>query len=317
MGELGTWLRETREAQDLSLEEIEAQTRIRRIFLQALEEGDYGVLPGEVYVRGFLRNYALYLGLDPEEVRRRYNEGMLNQGLQQHAQSGSGFKPIDAALERPSRPISTLVTRIALILLFLVGATGVGAWYWCGCPLPQPPAWWPPRIDVLPPTATSLQSLPTSIPPVPTSTLIPLSATMTPTPSPPTVTPTPKPVATSAVLPLPTPTPIPTATPTPTPTPPPAPSEGQGIQLKAWVIERAWVLVTADGEVDLQGILEAGEERTWRAEHSIGFRCGNAGGVLITINGEELGTLGERGQVVDQTWIVQEEQITIATPFSP
>jgi len=67
------------------------------------------------------------------------------------------------------------------------------------------------------------------------------------------------------------------------------------------------VLVTVDGEVDFQGALEEGEERQWQAEHSIGFRCGNAGGVLITINGEELGTLGDRGQVVNLTWTLQEE----------
>jgi len=87
--------------------------------------------------------------------------------------------------------------------------------------------------------------------------------------------------------------------------------------LKAQVIERAWVLVTVDGEVDFQGILEAGEERTWWAERTIGFRCGNAGGVLLAMNGEELGVLGERGQVVDQTWVIQEEQIATATPSSP
>lgn len=119
------------------------------------------------------------------------------------------------------------------------------------------------------------------------------------------------------MLPLPTPTPVPTATSTPTPTPSPAPSEGQGIELRAQVIERAWVLIMVDGEVDFQGILERGEERVWQAERSIGFRCGNAGGVLITINGEELGALGERGQVVEQTWIVEEEQIATATSSSP
>jgi cytoskeleton protein RodZ len=329
MGELGTWLRETREAQDLSLEEVEAQTRIRRAFLQALEEGDYNALPGEVYVRGFLRNYALYLGLDPEEVRRRYSQEVLSQGLQQSAQGG-GFRLIDAALVPPSRPISALVMRAVLVLLLLVGATGVGAWYWYGCPLPQVPAWWPPQIAVPPLTMIPLRNPPTSMPPVPASTPIPLLVipsatmmltssppTMTPTPSPPAVTPTSGVVATSAVLPLPTPAPVRTATPTPTPTSLPAPSESQGIQLTARVIERAWVLVTVDGEAGSEGILEAGEERTWWAEHSISFRCGNAGGVMITINGEELGTLGERGQVVDQTWVVSEEQISVVTPSSP
>lgn len=126
------------------------------------------------------------------------------------------------------------------------------------------------------------------------------------------MTPTPVAIATLAVLPLPTPTPIPTATPTPTPSPLP-----KGIELKAQAVERAWLMVTVDGEVEFQGLLEAGEERTWHAQRSMGFRCGNAGGVLVTVNGEELGVLGERGQVVDQTWVVQEEQLVTATPPSP
>jgi cytoskeleton protein RodZ len=317
MGELGTWLQDTREAQDLSLEEVEAQTRIRRRFLQALEEGEYDVLPGEVYVRGFLRNYALYLGLDPQEVRRRYRKDILSHGPQQQLQRESGFRPIDADLAHTSGAISRLVTRIALILLLLVGAIGVGTWYWYGFPLPRLPAWWPPRIDALLPTAFPLQSLSTPVPRMAMSTPMTSSATMTPGTSPSTVRPPPKAAATSAVLPLPTPTSVSTATPTPTPSPLPVFSGGQGIELRVQVIERSWVLVTTDDEVDFQGILEAGVERTWRAEHGIGFRCGNAGGVMITVNGQELGTLGERGQVIDQTWIVEEEQLAIPTPTSP
>jgi cytoskeleton protein RodZ len=68
MGELGDRLRLAREAKGLTLEQVEAMTKIRRRYLQALEEENYGQLPGEVFVRGFLRNYALALGLDPQEI---------------------------------------------------------------------------------------------------------------------------------------------------------------------------------------------------------------------------------------------------------
>jgi cytoskeleton protein RodZ len=68
MGELGERLRQAREAKGMTLEQIEEITKIRRRYLQALEEEDYGQLPGDVFVRGFLRNYALALGLDPEEI---------------------------------------------------------------------------------------------------------------------------------------------------------------------------------------------------------------------------------------------------------
>jgi cytoskeleton protein RodZ len=319
-GELGTWLQEAREAQGLSLDEVEAQTRIRRTFLEALEEGNYRILPGEVYVRGFLRNYAVHLGLDPEGIRRRYREEVLDQQVPQSTQSFSDFQfqPIDADLERTDRAISTLVTRIALILLLLIGVTGVTIWYRYGCPLPQAPAWWPPSLYSMLATATSSQGLTSSAPPpTVTSALIPPSVTMTPATSLPILTPPAKAVATSEVLPLPTPTSVATATSTPTPSPVITPTGGEGIQLTIRAIERSWVLITTDDTVDFQGILRVGEELTWQADHSVGFRCGNAGGVAVTINGQELGVLGERGQVVDQTWIVQENQIIVATSSSP
>lgn len=61
-------LRERREAIGISLAEVEAATRIRQKYLSALESDDWHLLPGEVVGRGFLRNYAEYLGLDGNEV---------------------------------------------------------------------------------------------------------------------------------------------------------------------------------------------------------------------------------------------------------
>jgi len=68
MGDFGQSLKEAREQKGVSLEEVEEVTRIRQKFLQALEEGNYGALPAETYVKGFLRTYAMYLELDPEAV---------------------------------------------------------------------------------------------------------------------------------------------------------------------------------------------------------------------------------------------------------
>lgn len=61
-------LRKAREAKGLELKEIEEVTKIRSRYLQALEEGDYCVLPGGVYTVGFLRSYARYLELDAESL---------------------------------------------------------------------------------------------------------------------------------------------------------------------------------------------------------------------------------------------------------
>jgi cytoskeletal protein RodZ len=63
---LGTVLRTAREARFIDLARVERDTKIRVRYLSALERGDYRDLPGSIYTRGFLRNYGLYLGLDPE-----------------------------------------------------------------------------------------------------------------------------------------------------------------------------------------------------------------------------------------------------------
>ncbi len=57
-----------RERKGVDLYRAERDTKIRARYLGALERGDYNDLPGSVYTKGFLRNYALYLGLDPDEV---------------------------------------------------------------------------------------------------------------------------------------------------------------------------------------------------------------------------------------------------------
>jgi cytoskeleton protein RodZ len=64
----GERLRAARLRRKISLTEAEQATRIRARYLQAIEEDEYGALPSSVYSRGFLRNYAIYLGVPPDEV---------------------------------------------------------------------------------------------------------------------------------------------------------------------------------------------------------------------------------------------------------
>jgi transcriptional regulator with XRE-family HTH domain len=65
---IGTKLREVREARNLTLEQVSLALRIRPYHLQALETDDYSAIPSAAQARGFLRNYAEYLGLDVEEL---------------------------------------------------------------------------------------------------------------------------------------------------------------------------------------------------------------------------------------------------------
>lgn len=68
MGELGTRLRDTREARGLTIEDAERDTRISRKYLDALENEQFELIPAPVYARGFLRSYSQYLGLNPQEL---------------------------------------------------------------------------------------------------------------------------------------------------------------------------------------------------------------------------------------------------------
>lgn len=65
---IGQKLKKEREARFLTLEKASAETRIRLVFLQALEADDYSVMPSAVQGRGFLRNYAEYLNLNIDEL---------------------------------------------------------------------------------------------------------------------------------------------------------------------------------------------------------------------------------------------------------
>lgn len=69
---LGAMLRVARERKGVDIYRAERDTKIRAKHLDALEAGDYADLPGAVYTKGFLRNYAVYLGLDPDEMLGRW-----------------------------------------------------------------------------------------------------------------------------------------------------------------------------------------------------------------------------------------------------
>jgi cytoskeletal protein RodZ len=74
MSDLGALLRKAREQRGLSLDDIQELTKIRKRYLEAIEEGDYAILPGSFYVRAFVKNYAETVGLDADEVLRLYRQ---------------------------------------------------------------------------------------------------------------------------------------------------------------------------------------------------------------------------------------------------
>lgn len=74
MATIGEELKAAREAKGFTLTQIAEKTRISHTFLKALEEDDYAVIPGEIFVTGFLRTYAKELGLSEKEILAKYRE---------------------------------------------------------------------------------------------------------------------------------------------------------------------------------------------------------------------------------------------------
>lgn len=72
--ELGTMLREERERQGLSIEDVSDRIKITRSCLAAIEDGNESVLPHPVYAKGFIKNYAKLLGVDQEDFSKRLAE---------------------------------------------------------------------------------------------------------------------------------------------------------------------------------------------------------------------------------------------------
>ena len=89
---LGELLHDAREQKGVDLYRAERDTKIRVKYLEALERSDFTALPGAVYTKGFLRNYAIYLGLDPEAVLGQWKQEV-------------GTTRLDATVVIPPRPL--------------------------------------------------------------------------------------------------------------------------------------------------------------------------------------------------------------------
>ena len=124
---LGRWLRERREERGLALERVEEDTRIGRSYLEAIEGDRFELLPAPVYARGFVRLYARYLGLDPEEAVARVPKDLPRPrglepipGLRRH--EGAPALP---AIERRWLLLAVAVAVVAAAAL-LLGVPGLG-----------------------------------------------------------------------------------------------------------------------------------------------------------------------------------------------
>ncbi len=270
MEEIGRTLRERRERLGLTLEEIERSTRIRANRLEALEAGEFDTLPSQVQVRGFLRNYADFLDLDPDEILSSY-AALQDADDRSPRISLRRNKAGTAEIAKPGQPRRPPITELVLSGVMVVAVAGVFLWgvgsIVASLNNPKPT-----------PSQQALVSFnePTEIP----------TATSTPEPQL-----SPGGFAVTILADNDTP-------PTPTLILPVLDS----VRLGLTATSDTWVRISVDSEEVFQGRMEPGDQLEYTAEEQIELLTGNAGGLRVVFNGQDQGPLGDLAQVVERVW---------------
>lgn len=268
---VGALLRRAREARGLTLPRVEAETRIRRAYVEALERDDLAALPPPVFTRGLVRSYARYLGVSPVEALE-----LLNKGEARREEAG-----VLPTANRPRLSPPPLARLVWTVVVSLALGAFAGALY---MGLPAYGGFF---------RATTARA----------------QATVAPTPAPlPSATATVQPTAVPTARRSPTAQPSPTAAPSPTLGPAAqatatAAAGVRGVTVEARIGGRVWAQVESDGQIVYSGILMPGEKRTWKAEQRILMHVGDGALIDVTFNGRGLGPVGAPGEVVKSEWI--------------
>jgi cytoskeleton protein RodZ len=284
MTELGQMLRQAREAKGVSLAQVERATRIRKEYLEALEEHEFTELPAAAYARGIVRNYASYLGLDPAEALASY-------------EALTGTKPRSLEVVPATRPLDISAhwaPNFAIIAFMVVMSLVVFTWmYSAYFREADSLATGTVGVATVTPVSESILAAVATQPTV--ATQGGGVATVTPSPTV-TATVTVEPTATTQIE-------------QPPATEPPAdvasePDETLDDEANdvvetetdeaatgtysftVWVTEEVWVSVSVDGETVVNDVQPAGTELFFEGD-SLAVSSGNADYVLIYVDGVE------------------------------
>ncbi len=275
---IGTFLGEVREEEGRTLEDIATKTYIPLRLLKAIEAGQEQILPEPVFVQGFIRRYGDALGLDGNELSKRFpvTAAPMTSAFTANQESrtslpdpepGAAYVPatnVWQPAELPSsRPPYRLIGGIALVAL---------AGLVFGVILP--------RLKPSAPIAKAPVSQSQTVKPDTAPSVAPVSSPAASAPET-SVTASPKP-SVAAIA---------------SPTDASAP-----VSVDLNLTDRAWVQVVVDGTVKYEGILEKGAQQSWSGKESIIVSSGNAGAVSVAFNKGAAKTMGKLGQVEEKTY---------------
>ncbi len=296
---LGAQFRRAREDRRLTFDQIERQTRIRAHYLEAIELGNFGVIPSPVQLRGFVRNYARAVGLDPDLMLGQVEEALTNPGSRRQKKLKkdpiSGNPPPDGSAVIPD----TLETYRAPVIVPRASHSNIEV---TAAPTYAPRNRNPLRTIFAVIVATVLTGViiggllvaindlaEKSNQPTQPSPLVEINNNVT---NPPAI------IATS------------------TPTmgvllPPPNEtldfSRESNLTIEITPRQRSWVRIIADGTTIFEGIvvpsssIANGDYLFFEANDSLTLKTTNAGGLQVKINGQEF-RLGEPRQAFEQTF---------------
>ncbi len=125
MFEIGNTLREARVRRNLTLQQVEEDTKIRVRYVQAMENEDFDVMPGATYVRGFLRTYSEYLSLDPDVIVDEYRSRGVRKG--EILEPFGGVSMLGAPRRHRGRNTIVFVAVICLLVLGVIWILGRGS----------------------------------------------------------------------------------------------------------------------------------------------------------------------------------------------
>ncbi|HYW43450.1 MAG TPA: RodZ domain-containing protein [Bryobacteraceae bacterium] len=307
---VGETLRRERLKRNLELSQISQELKISLRFLEAIEEEQFDKLPGGVFAKSFVRQYARLLELDEDELAAEVQHILEPQSS---FTSRPALEPLQSANEIRVPPVeewvgaerrfswsSSLPALAGVVVVMLVCSLVYSWWQRSRRPVAA-------RED----TATRVQAAEASRPEQPAP---PQATPEQPQPSPSEGT---NPTEPAAAAPSPRQpdehagapaaalhpqTEIAKAAP-PIVRPgaadaaAPAPNPNAALRVEVTADEPVWVLARTDGKYSFSGTLEPNQTRTVEANDSVLLRLGNAGGVSITFNGKPIGSVGPRGQV--------------------
>ena len=285
VGALGQHLRDSREANEIELEDAVAKLRIRRPILEAFEAGEFAATGmSDIQVRGMLRNYARHLELDEEHILRLYDDARYGKAAgggsstqttapNHIAHSPAAMPAIDLAEKRAARRGGLLRT----VALLAVSLAAIAIIVFVTSEL----------IDSEVDDALLNESLkPEFIADMPPSATFTASPAFTPT--------------------------APTATPSNR-----AGYSGSGVLASIQINQRTWIRISADAVEQFVGVAAPDTLLEYAAISEIAVTASNAMALDIIWNGQQQGQFGGRGQQVDIRFTVDEINYSVGAGAAP